>query len=98
VGNKAALILQRFDRKKSGAPIPFVSAISMLGASDNEPHSYLDIAEALRQTGAAPNKDLQQLWRRIVFNVLISNTTTTCAIMASSMKGLRDGDCRLLAT
>lgn len=73
VGNKAALILQRFDRK-NGARIPFVSAMSMLGAADNEPHSYLEIAEALRQSGAAPNEDLQQLWRRIVFNVLISNT------------------------
>ncbi|MEA2891677.1 MAG: serine/threonine-protein kinase HipA [Bradyrhizobium sp.] len=48
--------------------------MSMLGAADNEPHSYLEIAEALRQNGAAPNEDLQQLWRRIVFNVLISNS------------------------
>jgi serine/threonine-protein kinase HipA len=73
VGNKAALILQRFDRQ-NGARIPFVSAMSMLGAVDNEPHSYLEIVEALRQTGAAPNEDLRQLWRRVVFNVLISNT------------------------
>jgi serine/threonine-protein kinase HipA len=73
VGNKAALILQRFDRR-GGARILFVSAMSMLGASDNEAHSYLEIAEALRRNGAAPNEDLRQLWRRIVFNVLISNT------------------------
>jgi serine/threonine-protein kinase HipA len=73
VGNKAALILRRFDRQ-NGARIPFVSAMSMLGAVDNEPHSYLEIVEALRQTGAAPNEDLRQLWRRVVFNVLISNT------------------------
>ena len=73
VGNKAALILRRFDRQ-NGTRIPFVSAMSMLGASDNDPHSYLEIAEALRQSGAAPNEDLRQLWRRIVFNVLISNT------------------------
>jgi serine/threonine-protein kinase HipA len=73
LGNKAALILQRFDRE-NGERIPFVSAMSMLGAADNEPHSYLEIADALRQNGAAPNEDLQQLWRRIVFNVLISNT------------------------
>jgi serine/threonine-protein kinase HipA len=57
-----------------GARIPFLSAMSLLGAADDEPHSYLEIAEALRQTGAEPNHDLQQLWRRIVFNVLISNT------------------------
>lgn len=73
VADKAALILQRFDRQH-GARIPFVSAMSMLGGLDNELHSYLEIVEALRQSGAAPNEDLQQLWRRIVFNVLISNT------------------------
>jgi serine/threonine-protein kinase HipA len=73
VGNKAALILQRFDRR-DGTRIPFVSAMSMLGATDNEAHSYLEIAEALRQNGSSPNEDLRQLWRRIVFNVLISNT------------------------
>lgn len=73
VGNSAALILRRFDRNNS-TRIPFLSAMSMLGATDNEPHSYLEIAEALRQFGASPSKDLEQLWRRIVFNVLISNT------------------------
>jgi serine/threonine-protein kinase HipA len=73
VANKVALILQRFDRA-DGARLPFVSAVSMLSAGDNETHSYLEIAEALRQYGASPNEDLQQLWRRIVFNVLISNT------------------------
>jgi serine/threonine-protein kinase HipA len=73
VGNKVALILRRFDRQ-NGTRIPFLSAIGMLGAADNEQHSYLEIAEALRQNGAKPNEDLQQLWRRIVFNVLISNT------------------------
>lgn len=73
VANKAALVLGRFDRQE-GARLPFVSAMSMLAATDNEPHSYLEIAEALRQYGASSNVDLQQLWRRIVFNVLISNT------------------------
>lgn len=72
VANKVALILQRFDRA-DGARVPFVSAMSMLGARDNETHSYLEIAEALRRYGASPNEDLQQLWRRIVLNVLISN-------------------------
>jgi serine/threonine-protein kinase HipA len=73
VGTSAALILRRFDRN-NGIRIPFLSAMSMLGAADNETHSYLEIAEALRQFGASPSKYLKQLWRRIVFNVLISNT------------------------
>ncbi len=73
VANKAALVLRRFDRQ-GAARIPFISAMSMLGAVDNEQHSYLEIADALRRHGAAPREDLRQLWRRIVFNMLTSNT------------------------
>jgi serine/threonine-protein kinase HipA len=36
-------------------------------------HSYLEIADAIRQMSAAPKEDLEALWRCIVFNVLISN-------------------------
>jgi serine/threonine-protein kinase HipA len=67
------LLVRRFDRKKEQR-IPFLSAMSMLGASDREEHCYLEIAYALEQYGAKPEKDLEQLWRRIVFTVLISNT------------------------
>ncbi len=73
VAKRSVLISQRFDRA-GVIRIPFLSAMSMLGASDNETHSYLEIADAIRQYGAAPVEDLKQLWRRIVFNVLISNT------------------------
>ena len=48
--------------------------MSLVGAADREAHSYLEIADALRQHGARPRHDLAQLWRRIVFNLLISNT------------------------
>jgi len=48
--------------------------MSMIGAEDLETRSYLEIADALRQHGANPLKDLHALWRRIVFSVLISNT------------------------
>lgn len=48
--------------------------MSMLGARDNEPHTYLEIVDALRQHGAAAKDDMEALWRRVVFNVLISNT------------------------
>ena len=37
------------------------------------PHDYLEIAEPLRQHGAALAADLEQLWRRRIFIVLISN-------------------------
>jgi serine/threonine-protein kinase HipA len=46
----------------------------MLGATDHETRSYLEIADAIQRYGAAPTEDLHQLWRRIVFSVLISNT------------------------
>lgn len=73
IAGKAIMLLRRFDRS-GGARIPFLSAMSMLGAKDNEQHSYLEFADALRQYGAAPKRDMHALWRRIVFNVLISNT------------------------
>jgi serine/threonine-protein kinase HipA len=73
VAEKPVILLRRFDRDE-GTRIPFLSAMSMLGASDNATRSYLEIVDALRQYGAAPKKDMHALWRRIVFNVLISNT------------------------
>jgi len=72
IADKPVLILRRFDRAEA-LRIPFLSALSMLGARDNETHSYLEIVDALRQQGSQPKADIQQLWRRIVFTVLISN-------------------------
>lgn len=73
IAEKSVLLLRRFDRNEKGR-IPFLSAMSMLGAKDNEAHSYLEIVDALRQHGAAPKTDMEALWRRIAFNILISNT------------------------
>lgn len=70
---KPVLIIKRFDRE-NGQRIPFLSAMSMLGAQDNEQHSYLEIVYALAQNGAAPEEDMAELWRRIVFTIMISNT------------------------
>jgi serine/threonine-protein kinase HipA len=71
--DKPVLILRRFDRI-DGYRVPFLSAMSMLVAKDHDPHSYLEIAYAITQHGANPNDDLEELWRRIVFTVIISNT------------------------
>ena len=54
--------------------MPFLSAMSMLGADDRESRSYLEIADALRRHGVAVRRDLTELWRRVVFSILISNT------------------------
>lgn len=70
---KPVLIITRFDRN-AGHRIPFLSAMSMLGAHDNEQHSYLEMVYALAQNGASPEEDMKELWRRIVFTIMVSNT------------------------
>ena len=35
---------------------------------------YLEVADVIQRYGAEPTEDLHELWRRIVFSVLISNT------------------------
>jgi serine/threonine-protein kinase HipA len=73
IADKPVLLLRRFDREQ-GTRLPFLSAMSMLDAKDNEPRSYLEFVDILRQHGATPKQDMHALWRRIVFSILISNT------------------------
>lgn len=73
VADRPVLLLRRFDREE-GTRVPFLSAMSMLDAKDNEARSYLEFVDILRQHGAAPKEDMHALWRRIVFSILISNT------------------------
>jgi serine/threonine-protein kinase HipA len=69
------LMLARFDRRADGSRVPFMSAMTALDAVDNEEgRSYLEILDFIRQEGADPQGDARQLWRRMVFNVLVSNT------------------------
>ena len=70
---KGALIVKRFDRIGENR-VPFLSAMSMLGANDNDNHSYLEIVDAITQFGSSPKQDMGELWRRIVFSILIMNT------------------------
>jgi serine/threonine-protein kinase HipA len=73
VADRPVLVLRRFDREER-TRVPFLSAMSMLGAKDNESRSYLEFADILRQHGAAPKEDMHAVWRRMVFSILISNT------------------------
>jgi serine/threonine-protein kinase HipA len=73
IETRPVLLLRRFDRV-GARRVPFLSAMSMLDAEDNDARSYLEIADALRRYGAKPAEDCAQLWRRIVFSILISNT------------------------
>ncbi len=68
---------KRFDRERH-ARIHFASAMTMTGKNEelirDETPSYLDIVEFIQFSGINVEEDLHQLWRRIVFNILISNT------------------------
>jgi len=75
---KHTFLTKRFDRTEKNQRIHFASAMTMLGYTDGQDYSdgasYLEIAEFLGKHGANINEDLEELWRRIVFNICISNT------------------------
>lgn len=75
INSNDVLIIKRFDRNY-GNRIPFASAMTMLGATDNDTriYNYTEIADFITQYGSHPNDDLPELWKRIVFSILISNT------------------------
>ena len=68
---------KRFDRE-DGERIHFASAMTMTGNTEetirDNPASYLELAEFIQNHGAMINENLEQLWRRIIFNISISNT------------------------
>jgi serine/threonine-protein kinase HipA len=70
-------LTKRFDREGADR-IHFTSAMTMLGYTEqllrDRIPSYLEIAEFIQYQGASPAEDLHQLWRRIVFNMSVSNT------------------------
>ncbi|AGX88393.1 type II toxin-antitoxin system HipA family toxin [Candidatus Symbiobacter mobilis] len=72
-GTPAALI-RRFDRTAQQQRIPYLSAASMLQASRNEDRAYSELVDVMRQRCAAPADDVRELWRRLLFNLLITNT------------------------
>lgn len=69
-------LTKRFDREQNGR-IHFASAMTCLGKVDGSDHalgvSYLDLAEFIVRSGANVDEDLEELWRRIVLSVCISN-------------------------
>lgn len=66
-------VIRRFDRNGDAGRIPYQSAASLLQASREEDRSYTELADAIRSHGHAPTEDLRQLWRRMAFNLLITN-------------------------
>lgn len=74
VDGRSVLISTRFDRRRDGTRIGYASAMTMLEAADGQTRSYLEIAQVIEERSDIPGAELEQLWRRIVFSVLISNT------------------------
>ena len=72
VAGKAVLLSRRFVRVGQNR-IPFLSAMSMTGSRDGQRGSYPEIVDALAAHGAQARADAQALYRRVAFNVLISN-------------------------
>jgi len=77
MGSHNTFFTKRFDRE-NGERIHFASAMTMTGNNEDtirdNPASYLDIAEFISNQGANVEENLHQLWRRIIFNIAISNT------------------------
>lgn len=76
-GSYHTFFTKRFDRQKQDR-IHFASAMTMTGKNEelirDETPSYLDIVEFIQFSGAHVTEDLHQLWKRLIFNILISNT------------------------
>jgi len=69
---------RRFDRTEAGHRNHFASALTLLERADGEGAedgvSYLELVELLRRLGSNTARDLEQLWRRVVFSICVSNT------------------------
>ena len=72
------LLSRRFDRKEDGKRIHFASAMTLLGLNDgdnaNTGHGYLDIVDFILQNCTNVEDNLQELYRRVAFNICIGNT------------------------
>lgn len=76
--NEHTFLTKRFDRTSQGERIHFASAMTLLGYNDGtDPHdgaSYLELAKFIMQYGSNVKQDLEELWKRIVFNICVTNT------------------------
>ena len=72
VAERPVALIRRFDREGEQR-IPFLSAMSLLNPPEDDVATYTDIAECIRMYSSKPIQDLHELWRRIVFSVMIGN-------------------------
>ena len=72
VAGRAVFLSRRFDRSRAGR-IPFLSAMAFTGSADGERGSYPELVDALASHGAGTRTQAAALFRRMAFNVLVSN-------------------------
>ena len=72
VAGKQVLISRRFDRAE-GERVHYASALTLLGLGDGDRASYPEMADILQRDGSNPRADCEQLFRRMVFNIVIAN-------------------------
>jgi len=73
VAGRSVHIVDRFDRRGQ-LRVGYASAMTLLEAGDGEPRSYLDLVEVIEEESERAGEDLRELWRRIAFSILVSNT------------------------
>jgi serine/threonine-protein kinase HipA len=66
-------VISRFDRNVDQGRIAYLSAASLLQASRTQEHAYTEVVDAMRVACVEVKADARQLWRRLVFNHLITN-------------------------
>ncbi|RKX90713.1 MAG: type II toxin-antitoxin system HipA family toxin [Spirochaetes bacterium] len=68
-------LIRRFDRLNDGSRIPYISAATLLGIERDDPveHAYTDIVDAIRIFGHDAQRDIEELYRRIAFSIMINN-------------------------
>jgi serine/threonine-protein kinase HipA len=68
-------LARRFDRTAAGRRLAFVSAMTLTQRNDGEPDaSYLELVDLLQSRGVQTHADCLELFRRVVFSILIHNT------------------------
>lgn len=72
VGDRSVLLVRRFDRE-GGLRIPYLSGLTAVQGDDGGSYSYLDLVSFLEEEGGAPESDIRELWRRILFSCAIGN-------------------------
>lgn len=65
-------LIRRFDRREGGR-IPYISARTALGKEGGALGSYTEIVDFMRTSSAEPKADFRELYRRMVFTILVSN-------------------------